>query len=80
MPSNDNRLERETAPFAILKDNYDALSARLEAVEAERDKWLRIAQRLFKERQSLLHGHTYEPSIDDVILNATILENLQENL
>lgn len=44
---------------------------------AERDKWLKIAQRLFKERQTLLHGHTYDLPSDDVILEATILQHLK---
>ena len=45
-----------------------------EWLEQERDKWLRIAQRLFKERMSYLHGHTYDLKTDDALLTASILE------
>lgn len=50
------------------------LREKLAAAEEERDMWLRIAQRLFKERQTMLHGHVYDLPTDDVILEATILE------
>lgn len=58
------RLVRETAK----------LRNELRAAEEKRDMWLRIAQRLFKERQTMLHGHVYDLPTDDVILEATILE------
>ena len=47
------------------------------SVTAERDKykedaekWLRITQRLFKQRQILVHGHEYEDKYDNEILMA----------
>jgi hypothetical protein len=43
-------------------------------LEAERQHWLELAQRLFKERQTILHGHQYDLPSDDVILEASLLE------